>query len=234
MVAKIDTDPTRDWWEICSEAFDQTFLSELGAEFGFDPIATNAKWWVHKAGVHYLRGRRAEDFSKPRELRAECENTLGLCRELTKFLTEPKSGFTFLSLHDAAKEIGVRPPYYGPEQKPDHLWELGAHDSVLKDLVKVLDRALEIEIGMMNPDKGGRPSNLGMFPSLEYLAEFWESQLVRRYTLDHHKGTGLTPAFNFSKKVILRLDDVPESQLITGMRKVVGERRDHINRPKKS
>jgi hypothetical protein len=80
--------------------------------------------------------------------------------------------------------------------------------------------------------KGGRPTNRGIGEFTGYVADFWECQVKRRYTVDYHGGAGLTPAYRFTLAVVAPLDSIPSSQVVTAMRKEIRNRATHINRPK--
>lgn len=51
----------------------------------------------------------------------------------------------------------------------------------------------------------------------------WTYELRRPFTLDYHKGSGTSPAFQFVKDMIARAHEATESEIISAMRYVIAK-----------
>ena len=85
----------------------------------------------------------------------------------------------------------------------------------------VAERRYDIEAALeeLKSYKGGRPANEGAYEFVAYLSDFWVRDLERPYTIDAHRGQGLTEAFSFIRDCAAPLIPVTESQIISMMRK---------------
>lgn len=71
----------------------------------------------------------------------------------------------------------------------------------------------------------GRKRNYALENTVRRIAYFWSDTLNRRFTLDYHEGSGLTPAHDFVKTIFAKLDpEITENELVTVMRRIVSER----------
>lgn len=71
----------------------------------------------------------------------------------------------------------------------------------------------------------GRKRNYALEKTVRRIAYLWSDTLNRRFTLDYHEGSGLTPAHDFVKTIFAKLDpEITENELVTVMRRIVSER----------
>ncbi len=50
-------------------------------------------------------------------------------------------------------------------------------------------------------------------------ADFWIFKLGRKFTIDHHKGTGTTKSFEFLRALCAQIDpDIPDTKIVSAMR----------------
>jgi len=55
-------------------------------------------------------------------------------------------------------------------------------------------------------------------------ADFWGDHLNRKFTVDYHKGAGLTPAFLFVQKLINEIELIADNKIINAMRSEIALR----------
>ncbi|MBF0169456.1 MAG: hypothetical protein HQL45_17770 [Alphaproteobacteria bacterium] len=95
----------------------------------------------------------------------------------------------------------------------------GFHQSV--EILK--ERSAEA-LSRLEKDKGGPRSSEAMRMWVINLRNLWVDVLKRPFTVDHHKGEGITPAFEFCWQAMkIYAPSVNKSALITAMRKVISE-----------
>lgn len=235
MGATCDFDPSRSQWDIVEPIITREYLADLAKRYDFDVAKTRAEWWLSKAAALYVRGRRIEDRPKSRDERLAIEKLAKHAWFLRTELRRDENYDIAFTMDEVAKLKGEPLPFIPTEPSLLAPVEFLAHASYQEELLRLLDilsEALQLEESRIEPDKGGRPSNLGMPDCISYLADFWEHELRRKFTIDYEGGEGITLSFQFAKEIISKLDDVPDTQIITAMRKEVANRRDIINRPK--
>lgn len=235
MGARCDTDTSKDWWAIVEPIITPSYLQELGERFGFEVEPTRAEWWLTKASALYVRGRRIEDRPKARDVIADIDGIEKTAVKLEQQILAYKHDWLPMRIDQTAEEMGEPLPYFPTRKRGSTpLDKIGAYHNELLRLLGLLQKVMREEHENVDPDKGGRPRNLGMEDFMSYIADFWERETYRRFTIDYHKGEGVTPPFEFAKEILSRLDDVSDSQIITAMRHEIRSRADHINRPSKT
>lgn len=93
----------------------------------------------------------------------------------------------------------------------------------LKRLLSLLEHATELALDSSTVPKGRKPDYplLGLIRRLAYV---WAELLKQKFSIDYHKGSGLTPAFQFVSLVVQKtVPDVREEQIVTAMRSIVKE-----------
>ena len=227
MKAVIDTDDEETPMDVVRRAYTPEFLSNIATRFGFSLGSDEQISDLHQIGYRYILGRRLEDdggslknlraeylaFRKPLAKFAEALETFSqerLAHEMqygARLLVEPSPSTEFPELSEHQKKRGE--PY---------LFEL-------KRLLRILGRGVDYQIDALT-SKGGRPKNHGLDIGVIYAADFWEVNLGRLYTVDHHQGSGITEAFEFTKALLQPLDDLTDTQVTSAMRAEVSDRRD--------
>ena len=93
----------------------------------------------------------------------------------------------------------------------------------LRRLLSLLEHATELALDNSTVPKGRKPDYplLGLIRRLAYV---WAELLKQKFSIDYHKGSGLTPAFQFVSLVVQKIvPDVREEQIVTAMRSIVKE-----------
>lgn len=93
----------------------------------------------------------------------------------------------------------------------------------LKRLLSLLEDAADIARDRSAIPKGRKPDYplLGMVRRLAYV---WTELLKQKFSIDYHKGSGLTPAFQFVSLVVQKvIPDLRDTEIVTAMRTIVSE-----------
>ncbi|RAN36441.1 hypothetical protein [Hyphomonas pacifica] len=94
----------------------------------------------------------------------------------------------------------------------------------LKRLLSLLEYATELALEKSAVPRGRKPNHT-LESLVRRLAYVWEELLDQKFTIDYHKGSGLTPAFEFVRLVVERIiPDISETEIVTAMRTIVAER----------
>lgn len=93
----------------------------------------------------------------------------------------------------------------------------------LKRLLSLLEDATNIALDNSAVPKGRKP-DYPLVSLVRRLAFIWTELLKQKFSIDYHKGSGLTPAFEFVRLVVERIiPDVRETEIVTTMRTIVSE-----------
>lgn len=93
----------------------------------------------------------------------------------------------------------------------------------LKRLLSLLEDATDLVLEHSAIPKGRKADN-PLLSLVRRLAYVWTELLKQKFSIDYHKGSGLTPAFQFVRFAIQRVvPDVREIEIVTAMRSVVKE-----------
>jgi hypothetical protein len=229
MRARVDIDEDFPAEKLIEKIYDREFIAELSQRFGFDgsdASIVEELWWI---GSRYILGRRfegeetyaKEDRATYRRLLLSIEKfegdltgfELDLIHHMflvSRWNNEPKPQTDFPHLSDHQKKRGE--PYYFE----------------LLRMLSILKIAVEGEVDRNTP-RGGRPKNGGLVLAIPQIGYLWELGIGRRFSIDHHKGVGLTEAFEFVKALLIPLDDISDTQIVTAMRVEIKSRRTHNN-----
>ncbi|KCZ47207.1 hypothetical protein [Hyphomonas pacifica] len=94
----------------------------------------------------------------------------------------------------------------------------------LKRLLSLLEDATDIALDNSAVPKGRKP-DYPLVSLVRRLAYVWTELLKQKFSIDYHKGSGLTPAFQFVNLIVQRvIPDVRETEIVTAMRTIVSER----------
>lgn len=227
MRARADIDESLNPWQAVDQVYTPEFLAGCGKRFAIDFSDKDAVWAVRETGARYILARRLEE--SPVLLKDERGRYLALAEALDHFRAELK-GVEEIVVNDmfhAAREMREPKPATDFPHLSDHEKKRGQpYYCELQRMLEILRTAIRGQIGKLT-SRGGRPKNEGLDLFMYYAADFWVGELGRRFSIDHHKGVGLTEAFEFSKFLLTPLDDVSDAQIVTAMRRQIRERRAH-------
>ncbi|KCZ62142.1 hypothetical protein L53_12920 [Hyphomonas sp. L-53-1-40] len=93
----------------------------------------------------------------------------------------------------------------------------------LKRLLSLLEYATDLGLEKSAVPRGRKPNHT-LESLVRRLAYVWEELLDQKFTIDYHKGSGLTPAFEFVRLVLERIiPDIGETEIVTAMRTIVSK-----------
>ncbi|MEZ5997544.1 MAG: hypothetical protein R3B98_02490 [Hyphomonas sp.] len=93
----------------------------------------------------------------------------------------------------------------------------------LKRLLSLLEDATDLALDNSTVPKGRKP-DYPLLGLVRRLAFIWTELLKQKFSIDYHKGSGLTPAFQFVSLVVRKaVPDIREAEIVTAMRTIVSE-----------
>lgn len=206
-------------------AFSEQFLSELAERFDFSLSDGGNREELQQIRYRHNRATRIGDDKK---------NSQSERREYTKLLSDVDRFSSKIAAYENrhlihelflfAKGHGIPKPLTDFPELTEHETKRGEpYFLELIRLLNLLRSTLDHEIEARR-DKGGRPENFPLRMIIFRIADFWEVFLGRTYAIDYHKGVGLTPAFEFTKAILLALGDYTDARIITSMRSEITSR----------
>ena len=213
--------------EIAEFAYTDEFLSRLGHKFDFDALNPEIMGELREIASDYIYWRRLQASMgispkvKQRRYRQFQKSAERLMRQLKYYDNREIDSL----IRFGANRLRAPTP-------PSHLVDFTKHKKLkglpfYREFVRFLE-FIGIGTNEMIEDlklPGGRRQNFGLENLTIKAAEFWESRLGRKFTVDYHEGKGLTKAFDFVRDLVTPLDEVPDKKIVTAMRSEITERR---------
>jgi len=217
---------------IAARVYSDQFLSGLKADFGFNALEPDIAAELRDIAFRYIVFRREEN--QPAYRKTSRRQFLTLQKATERYLT-------LLAQHqkrDLASDVHLVASLEHAEKKKMNIPRMAGSkrfdgNAYLRELVRLLQlikRTASWHARSLGT-RGGRSKNLGLEELTRKAAEFWRTQLNRRFSVDYHQGTGLTSAFKFVRALVAPLDDIPDRQIITAMRAQIATR--HGPRPRR-
>ncbi len=219
----IDETPAKSFRD---EDYSAQFIFALGAEFDFDGANPEIVDEINYIRNGYIASKRVDGLQAyDKEAR----------RDYLELKTGIDEFFAKLNKHGAANSANDM--YFGAlylrEQKPQtEFSEITDFEKTrgkpyyleLMRLLRILGKGIDRNIEYLAPPRGRRP-DYAIQTLVRRAAEFWVGYLDRNFTVDYHKGAGLTPAFEFVKMLALEIDEaITDTKIITVMRTEIAER----------
>jgi hypothetical protein len=217
---------------IAARVYSDRFLSGLKADFGFNALEPDIAAELRDIAFRYIVFRREENqpaYRKTsrrqfRALKTATERYLPLLAHHQK--RDLASDIHLVASLEYAENKKVNIPRIAGSKRFDG----NAYLEELMRLLQLIKRTAGWQARHLG-DRGGRPKNLGLEELTRKAAEFWRTRLNRRFSVDYHEGTGLTPAFKFVRALLAPLDDISDRQIVTAMRAQIAVR--HGPRPRR-
>ncbi|HRJ19901.1 MAG TPA: hypothetical protein PLF84_12700 [Bryobacteraceae bacterium] len=202
----------------------EAFVQELGIRFQFDATRPDLVQELKYIARRYRRdllvfnntAERELDRTAHRKLREQIES---LRQTLAFPEFEALGSEIYLTLRTAnvnADEISRLP-----------ILSAAVGDHILRSLDDFLG-LVSVSAGNVEqrsaPPKGRKP-NFALECLVRNIAYLWADILKRPFTLDYHKGSGVTEAFAFVKAFTSYIDlEIADTKLITAVRTIISER----------
>ena len=227
--ARVD-DETEHPRTLAKRIYNEQFLSKLKEQFGFDALEPQVARELQGIAFRYIVFRRGEN--QPQFVRKSRLDYRALQKATERYIEflehfNEEMGDLASDIHLAVTtEVPARVPVdcrrpinsRRPTDRDGH--------ASLAELLRLLS-LMKMTAGRHVRDftaGGGRPKNLGLEAMTWKAAEFWTEELKRKFTVDYHRGTGITEAFEFVRALVAPLDDVSDRQIVTAMRAEINRR----------
>ncbi len=224
-----EENPKSDKWALIDKAYSDEFLSELTAKFNFDEPAPKMAQEIRVIGWRYLADTAIDndDGAMRANSRKEYRALKKRIANFAELLARPEYADISSDLYFAALRLGAVPPQTEFPQLSEFEKTRGApYLAELNRLLTLLDAAADDGIKCFSPPKG-RKKKYAVENFARRAAYIWTDMLGRPFKLDYHRGAGLTPAFDFVKALLNRLDaGVADAAIITGMRATIPQNRE--------
>jgi len=200
------------------------FINALAADYEFDPKDINLLTDLYEISFRYRLGNRIAASDKE-YLPEHRKDLLRLQKKYRAFVDELEAlGGDYFNLEVSggaklAEELNLAvDPELDPKDYPGMQFSKSyCYWYEFERYLTFFGLGLDNNIDQ-HKSIGGRPKNEGLHLSIGYIAEFWEDEIGRKFTVDHHGGQGLTEAFEFTKRMFGPLDKIKDAQIITAMR----------------
>lgn len=214
--------------ENAENVYSDEFLRQLGAKFDFDACAEEYAHEIRDIGERYFRDLNIfSDQGDRKEYREQFKRLKKQITNFAEFLTQPEYADIETDMYFAALRLREPAPKTDFPQLTDFQLTRGApYLAELIRLLRLLDNAAEKGIEDFAPERG-RKRNYPVENFTRRAHYIWAKMLGRPFTVDYHKGSGLTPAFDFVYYLLHHIDDnIPENGIVTAMRKVIADNND--------
>jgi hypothetical protein len=200
-------------------AFDEEFLQRLGKEFGFDGSNPNIAQSVRNIAEGYsaVRGRpkhpeyRKEAASEYSRLKKDTEKFLEILANAKEIAIDTDMDI-FAQLQASKKSISDGENHLMPEKGISRKFD------ELTALLNLL--AATTEHGkQLYSARPGPKTDVALEMLVRRAGNFWIWELGRKFTIDHHQGTGTTKSFQFLRALASHVDgNISDTQLVSAMR----------------
>lgn len=221
-----EENPKFDKWAIVDAAYSDEFLGQLDAKFNFEALAPKITQEIRIIGRRYIADAALDDDDGSMRAKSRKEYR-ALKKKIVKFaelLARPEYGDISSDIYFAALKTGAEPPKTNFPQLTEFEKTRGApYLAELMRLLNLLETAANDGIKNSSPPRG-RKKNYAIENFIRRAAPIWVEYSGKPFTVDYHKGSGVTQAFEFVKALIHRLDpDIPEKSIVTAMRAIIAE-----------
>lgn len=205
---------------------DLEFVAQLSEQFAFsldhEPVLRELTALLRR---YPLDKRVLNSNSDEKALRKRYQNLAAETERFRALLSSSEfedleTDLYFAALHENDRDVNPDIPVISGSEGRKGSAYLADLDHLLSLLLIAADSGSE----RFAPGTG-RKRNYSLENTVRRIAYFWSDTLNRRFTLDYHKGSGLTPAHDFVKTIFAKLDpEITENELVTVMRRIVSER----------
>lgn len=201
-------------------------LDDIADQLGLEPFAEGVRYELRIAVRRYALGQNifGSYESDLKSIGADYKALKKKVSDFRTFLAQPEyidiaSDLYLASLH----RNEPAPETHFPEITDFERTRGEPYLLELKRLLSLLEDATDLALAHSAIPKGRKADN-PLLSLVRRLAFVWTELLKQKFSIDYHKGSGLTPAFAFVSLFVCRIvPDVREEQIVTAMRKIVSE-----------
>lgn len=212
--------------EVQKLAFPESFLRDIAIQFELDDFDLLQRE-VHIASRAYIYARLDGDYVSGKESKDSYKRLIGQLEELLSNLKNFSGGYITDQMFWGAKRNGD--PILEQFERLDLRDPVGCGEEHFDRLIELLEflksGCVDHRAELFALDRGGPRLNFGLQNFIGNIFGYWTIPLERRFTLDHHKGVGLTPAFDFVKALVTRIEAISDAQIMTAMRSEIRRNR---------
>jgi hypothetical protein len=205
--------------KLAQRAFNAEFLALLGDKFRYDgtkPTIADSIRYVAERYYVVLGRPQVADYRK--QNRGEYQQIIKDIRKFRETLKKAEEkGIDedmdlIAGMHVSANQLGLSTHHQNPSGD-----NARKKYDALVDLLNLLELTAEHgkEVFSSRP---GPKINQSLEVLVRKAADFWIFDLGRKFTVDHHKGTGTTPSFDFIRALASQLGDFSDTAIVSAMR----------------
>lgn len=212
--------------EFVDQHYSEAWVQSLATQYDFDPTSTEfRKHLVLAAGNYYYEPIPQHISAEDRERRKEMRKAISAIEKATAHLKKAEMCSRYIFFPEFLQGFGFSTNL--TSRLPEELSDI--HNCV--DVARLTDlclsyalKQIQVEEELHRGQKGPKiDQELSGF--VVAMKMFWTERLERRFTLDYHKGEGLTPAYNFVRDALEPIATVDSATLVTAMRRSIAEAR---------
>jgi hypothetical protein len=205
---------------IAKRIYSHEFLNQLAKTFNFDLDKHNARYELRKIAEAYIVGCRNDGEKLQKELRHRYRQLSGAISDFAGRLNKSDD---YDDIATEMHRVAIFSPLEASYMDDVIVAQKARGDTEflhrhLLNLLELLTVTAKHRIKFYEGTRGRR-KNRGLQAVIMKGHQFWAFDLDRKFSIDHHHGTGLTDAFQFVRALIEPFGDrITDTQIITAMR----------------
>lgn len=212
--------------QLLDQYFPEEVLLPLAEKYDFAPANPAIRHFLGRAVSSFTRhAETPKNMEQRRTQKKELEKALRHFERMERALMATDVWDGFVPLQNLP--LIFRLPRLSPAH-PKHLEYLKLEREFLEKGLPMFRKWLSLKIAETSGE-AGRPRNVGLQRFTEYMELIWSDELGRHFTVDYHKGSGTTLAFEFVRDMISPVASPTDSEIISAMRFVISEFGAHKN-----
>lgn len=222
--------------DIADRVYSDEFLAGLGKKFNLN-LTIEVRRELHRMAQIYIANLRlgtddSWDRTQRRRYRQLKSAASRFAKTIKAFEDDDIASHLFMTVRVMENEALLGDKLISAQRNMPHNRTIYPH---IMNLIDLIGEAAECKVKEFIFPRGPK-GNPGLHSMTMHAIALWQVDFGRRFTVDYHKGSGLTDAFQFMRALIDPLDDVSDQQIITAMRHAIklwrdGEKR-RSSRPK--
>jgi hypothetical protein len=212
---------------VANRAYSEEFLISLGRKFKFDARRPDLAEDLRDMAMRYLVARHNEDNSE--YIRKSRKQFQALALHTHKFILELSDWEDRDLAGDMARAARInrepRPATNFPELSEHQRNRGNAYYKELMRLLNLLEATAQMRHKPLTGHRASRKQNDPLVWFVAKIEDFWVQIPGNRFTVDYHRGSGITDAFRFVRELVKPIDTISDKHIVTVMRTVIAARR---------